>query len=289
MRYINTADFEPPEDWIRQAEEALREIAALPPAERAKAITKRSEIWRALKPRLMALSHDKCWYCESKDLRSDNAVDHFRPKNNVKGSTRFPLVDEHPGYWWLAFDYTNYRFSCTLCNSIRRDTDGTTGGKQDYFPLLDEARRCCDPNGILDDEQPVLLDPTRVLDVGALCFDDAGKAAPRAKRLAESDSTYRQWEDRAAESIRFYHLNHHAIVEARYSRIRHVRRIANNADKSLDRMLRNEPAAETAAQAWLVELRQAASPESEYSAAVISILRGMRETSAAAKAVLDTL
>jgi hypothetical protein len=289
MRYIDTADFEPPEDWIRQAEEALRDIAALTPAERAKAINKRNELWKALKPGLMALSDDKCWYCESKDLRSDNAVDHFRPKNNVKGSERFPLVDDHPGYWWLAFDYTNYRFSCTLCNSIRKDLDGTTGGKQDYFPLMDEERRCIDRDGNLEEEQPVLLDPTRVLDVGALCFDDAGKAAPRAKRLAESDAAYRQWEDRASESIRFYHLNHHAIVEARYSRIRYIRRVANKADKSLDRMQRNVAGAEAEVQGWLEELKQAISPKSEYSAAVISILKGMRETSAAAYAVLDTL
>src|SRR5882724_5509637 len=110
---------------------------------RHQAINKKSSVWRAAEEALRLASYNKCWYCESLQERSDKPVDHFRPKNNVieaKG---------HPGYWWLAFDWKNYRYSCTYCNSKRRDVDGgTEGGKQDHFPILpppQHARSATDP------------------------------------------------------------------------------------------------------------------------------------------------
>jgi hypothetical protein len=54
-------------------------------------------------------------------------------------------------------------------------------------------------------------------------------------------------------------------------------------------MEKKVPGAEAEAERWLAELMQATQPESEYSAAVICILKGMRETSAAALAVLEAL
>ena len=101
------------------------------------------------------LSDDKCWYCESKQIRLDRHVDHYRPKNSVAECA------DHPGYWWLAFRSYNYRYSCTYCNSRRVDQrSGQAGGKADHFPLRDESRRAFSPDDPIDDEQPTLLDPT---------------------------------------------------------------------------------------------------------------------------------
>src|SRR5262245_27764752 len=142
------------------------------PAMRSKEIGKHQKVWTSLKEVLRDLSHGKCWYCESVDPRSDNAVDHYRPKGNVKDSD-----PPHDGYWWLAFDRDNYRFSCTYCNSIR-NSDKTSGGKQDYFPLWEESKRARSADDDLDDELPLLLDPTNPADVGLIAFAEDGSVGP---------------------------------------------------------------------------------------------------------------
>ena len=92
-----------PEGWTGRAEAALQAVSdAAPGKDRSKALGDHQQVWKELKGPLQALSHNKCWYCESKNLRSDNAVDHFRPKGNVRN-----VVPPHDGYWWLAFDWKN--------------------------------------------------------------------------------------------------------------------------------------------------------------------------------------
>ena len=53
----------------------------------------------------------KCCYCERKrDLKREPDIEHFRPKAKVTEDA------EHPGYWWLAYDWKNLFFSCRTCN-----------------------------------------------------------------------------------------------------------------------------------------------------------------------------
>jgi len=53
----------------------------------------------------------KCCYCERKrEPKREPDIDHFRPKGGV---TEDP---EHPGYWWLAYEWSNLYFSCKPCN-----------------------------------------------------------------------------------------------------------------------------------------------------------------------------
>lgn len=153
--------------WFDRAEQAFEEVKTLVDEGADKkaisdAIKASSSIWRELKDVLKEVGHKKCWYCESRDDRSDNAVDHYRPKNRVA-----ECGDEHPGYWWLAFAWENYRYACTYCNSRRKDQEGgTAGGKHDHFPIWDETRRSSDCNSSeeIDEEQPLLLDPARQSD-----------------------------------------------------------------------------------------------------------------------------
>src|SRR6202035_4546646 len=114
-------------------------------------------------PVLAAMSHQKCWYCEARQIRSDNAVDHFRPKSV---------------YPWLAFSYLNYRFSCTYCNSVRKNPEtGETEGKGDKFALFNEGQRAtCEEE--LDQERVMLLDPCSATDCAALDFRLDGTACP---------------------------------------------------------------------------------------------------------------
>lgn len=89
---------------------------------RNKFIDDHSLHWGKLKPWLEALSLGKCWFSEAKELFSHYDVEHFRPKKEAKvldGTVR-------DGYWWLAFDYTNFR----LCGNVGNRKKGG------WFPLI---------------------------------------------------------------------------------------------------------------------------------------------------------
>jgi uncharacterized protein (TIGR02646 family) len=270
MRYIHLSKIEKDisSDWLRRARDALDQVKAAPEAERANAVNAHKTLWQNLKELLRSASYGKCWYCESIDDRSDNAVDHFRPKNRVAECTD----PGHSGYWWLAFDWRNYRFSCTYCNSYRKSTAGA-GGKQDHFPLWREERRAKRPDDPLDDEQPLLLDPTRVADVAEITFDDDGRAVP-----ARTKEGNRYSFERASRTIETYHLNHPLIVERRAELMRKVRKYLADADKFFRKLDGGDISAETAYECRLQDVYHAFIQEAEYSAAVRATVGSKRAT-----------
>jgi hypothetical protein len=277
MRYVAIQDLRPEPAWIRAAADAAKAVRDAKPEDRSKVINDHDDVWGLFKDALRSLSHGKCWYCESIDARSDNAVDHYRPKGNVKGAK-----PPHHGYWWLAFEWKNYRFSCTYCNSIRKSAK-TVGGKQDYFPLWDETSRAQTELDSIDDELPLLLDPTKVTDVQLIAFSEDGGVGP-----AVDETNGREYKG-AEESTLRYHLRHPTIVERRMERLRVVRQWIDDADRQLSRYVRTkEPFALSTAETRLRDIRDAVSPEAEYSAAVKHLLAGLIE-SVAAKKVLQSL
>ena len=199
MRYVHRAGLRVPNGWLGRAARATRAVAngADPNAY--------SEVWRELKDKLAILHHDKCWYCEVPIDRSDNAVDHFRPKGRVHDAAR-----EHRGYRWLAFDKANLRYACTFCNSKRKGVDGQTGGgKGDRFPLLDESKRVYN-QGPIGGEDPVLLDPCTFRDSMLLgCRMENGRPC-----AATEDPIDKR---RAEESIEIYHLHHEPTCKRRHA------------------------------------------------------------------------
>lgn len=116
---------------------------------------------------LNILFHNKCAYCEGKITNTGPIdVEHFRPKGRIEGELN------HPGYWWLATEWTNLLASCIDCNRGRNQTllaseDGhqlTQGerlsGKHDHFPVAGlRASSSTDDHG---QEDPLLIDPTCV-------------------------------------------------------------------------------------------------------------------------------
>ena len=164
MRYTDIRKVALPDGWEAQAEEARNAVKAIAPEGRPEAISKRSGLWAALKQPLADVSHEKCWYCETRRVRDDCAVDHFRPKS-ARSS------DNHNGYWWLAFDYRNFRFSCKYCNEVRIDPETSRrGGKGSSFPLLEGGIRATGPDDNLEVERCALLDPSREGDAQLLGF-----------------------------------------------------------------------------------------------------------------------
>lgn len=114
-----------------------------------------------VKAALEELFHGKCAYCESDILAAfDWDVEHFRPKGRVAER------EDHPGYYWLAYNWENLFPSCQHCNQNRKDRPlwedsalGSAAGKLDQFPLADESTRALGPASDLATEKRLLIDP----------------------------------------------------------------------------------------------------------------------------------
>lgn len=280
MMYIDLQLIEQfkPAGWDEQATEAANDVAAARPQNRSAEVSKRSQIWRDLKQALRSASHSKCWYCESIESRSDNAVDHYRPKNAVAE------CPGHDGYWWLAFDKTNYRFCCTFCNSRRVDQNtGQTGGKAGCFPLRDESHRAKTPQCNLLDEEPMLLDPINPADPGFLWFEETGRSVPHPV-CGTNNKGYLFL--RATTSIELYHLNHTDVVERRKALCRWIRRRVEEADRYYRKYGSGDRTARQAFEDAIGELRSCLAQEAEYSAAAKSMLMGLRATYPVVEVVL---
>jgi uncharacterized protein (TIGR02646 family) len=108
-------------------------------------------IYRAkeVKVALRKAQHDKCCFCESKVTHiSPGDIEHFRPKAAFRQSPGGPL--QRPGYFWLAYEWSNLFFCCQLCNQRF---------KQNLFPLRRASSRARSRHDDLAAEQPLLINP----------------------------------------------------------------------------------------------------------------------------------
>ena len=112
----------------------------------------------------------KCAYCE-RIYKLD--VEHYRPKGEVRDENNNIVqvanyagaMIDHPGYYWLCYEWSNLLPSCITCNR--------EGGKNSKFPAIHhyESRPVFNPPPTLDynaclvntnpllTEQPYLLNP----------------------------------------------------------------------------------------------------------------------------------
>jgi hypothetical protein len=173
-------------------------------------------MWRedAIRDRLIALIGEKCWYCETRFVRSPYHVDHYRPKSVVIGEA------ERRGYWWLAYDPANYRLACHHCNSggARYGSTSAGPGKGARFPLL--GQRASEGES-LDGELPVLLDPVVAEDAELVGFDGQGYARRRPERPYSDDEVTRGL-CRVDETVRMLALNSDLLTESRSTLIDRV-------------------------------------------------------------------
>jgi uncharacterized protein (TIGR02646 family) len=108
----------------------------------------------------MRLQHNKCAYCE-RELETAHELDieHFRPKNRVQPWPEAPIPHSNgrpDGYYWLAYEITNYFVACKPCNS---------GLKRDYFPIAGKAGKEHQRIDSLDAvEKPLLIFPMGLKD-----------------------------------------------------------------------------------------------------------------------------
>ena len=151
--------------WRDSASQAMKNLVSL--YKPGQDVELQEVLYQEAKPFLLSLSNGKCAYCESPIAANQPGdVEHYRPKGRIRDENgkvvKFKFQDdevEHPGYWWLAYDWRNLLPSCTDCNRRRRHgQDGASAGKGDYFAV--RGQRAALPSDDLDQEQALLLDPT---------------------------------------------------------------------------------------------------------------------------------
>lgn len=167
-----------PNGWSKVYTGRVSQVSALATHDLRSAYIKKNNSWGLLKKMLANASGYKCWYCEAKSPRASFDVDHFRPKLGITVDG-VKLVD-HDGYYWLAYEWWNFRLSCQRCNRPEKDDGGTLHGKANEFPIQDESQRCKLPTASLTTESPRLLDPCVEVDCDFLAHGIDGEVKPAA-------------------------------------------------------------------------------------------------------------
>ncbi len=207
MVFIDISNFAPDDQWALNAWLLNAELYRLESlTEKHRLIDENRLFWSEIKNQVPF--NDKCWFSEAKESVSLYEIEHFRPTKATRRSksvlkvlhtfTEASRIDWTRatnywggGYWWLAFDYTNYRNCGHKVNSK----------KGVRFPLKDQSPIAYRYEDDYSAEEVILLDPTKRGDPSLLTFDPDGKARPT---IIDADS-YEHL--RAIASIDIYGLN----------------------------------------------------------------------------------
>jgi hypothetical protein len=144
------------------------------------------DLWKEYKAVFSQAQYGKCGYCEAQVIGGQHGdVEHFAPKgevweldenapgseipylSSVKGRKHIVVCEQ--GYWWLAYDWSNYLLSCAICNE---------SWKGAIFPVLRKPRKV--PPSKRAREVPGMLNPFGDVDPGEhLRFSDLGQVEAR--------------------------------------------------------------------------------------------------------------
>lgn len=239
------------DDWLAKSKKLVTEMAELDAAgkrdERNALIDANSGHWGALKEWLLALSGGKCWFSEVRELYSHYDVEHFRPKKEAKALDGA----ERDGYWWLAFDYMNFR----ACGNVGNRKKGG------WFPLQQGSLCSTYAAPCEESEARYLLDPIDDDDVSLIAFDEEGKviSAPGASNWDQQ---------RVQETVKRLKLNEHVpLAEARRKVWQRVDGLIEDFHKAKARCgAGNNPAAKATLKVVCGHIRQMTNPAAELSA-----------------------
>ena len=264
MIYIDLLGNPPSQDLINEGENLTRQLMAVSPADRAKFIDDHHEYWGKLKSHYSDLSHGKCWYSEAEDIASEYHMDHFRPKNKTIALTKncdIKTTNNAEPYWWLAFNWTNYRFSASVPNT----------SKNSYFPLQ-PGSPVAKNEAELAQEWPGLLDPTDQYDVSLIAFGIDGKVYPACEDMNSWDA------NRVVLSVRVYGLDHISLVDKRKeiqqtckTKIEFIKKAQREYAKTRSPVFRDM------LKQYMSELREMTKPTSEMSSVARNYVRNDSE------------
>ena len=264
MIFIDLFGNPPSQELIDEGAELTRQLMALSEEDRDAFIEKNKTYWGKLKEHYKKLSSGKCWYTEAIDISSHYHMDHFRPKKETKAlKTRcsIPTGNNSEAYWWLAFDWENYRYSSSIPNT----------SKNAYFPLK-VGTPIAHNKAELSEEWPGLIDPTDPNDVMLIAFNEAGEVCPAC--------TYdNDWHSiRVRLSIRVYDLNNISLVEAR-------KQIQNQCETKIRKLINvrkaypdtNSSEFRKVFRECILDLRSMIQPEAELSSVARNYIRNYPE------------
>jgi uncharacterized protein (TIGR02646 family) len=204
-----------------------------------------------VKVALEKLFDNKCAYCETGGFAGFSwDVEHFRPKGSVAEDP------SHPGYYWLAYTWTNLYPSCVFCNQRRKDqrtfddpVPGPATGKLDQFPVADERNRARTPDDPLAAEEPRLVDPCDDPPELHLSFDATGSVSAR------------EGSPKGETTIRVFGLKRKRLRDAR-------RAVLATVSELIEQLVEHGTPKDTATQVVLTVLSR---PQRQYSAVVSAI------------------
>lgn len=186
----------PPVTLRTRGQQAMRDLcAAYDRGERRFDFDRSIYAAPAVKITLQTAQHGKCAFCESKFTHVGYGdVEHFRPKAAFQQRAKDKLV--RPGYYWLAYEWSNLFFSCQLCNQ---------SFKRNLFPLRNPRQRARIHRDDLQVERPLLLDPSMVDPETILSFREETVYAISGNHLGRT-------------TIHVFGLNRKELLEARRER-----------------------------------------------------------------------
>lgn len=277
MIYINPADISLPQSWMQLARQLTKQLKGLNADQRAGFIAAHREDTWAGPDVLKALrgpAGNKCWYSEAPLEGADPNVDHFRPKGRVVEIDCQTLEKTgvlHKGYWWYAFEPSNFRLSSMHANQRRVD-ETTAGGKADFFPVQGERAAELTEWALLN-ELVLPLDPCSQSDVALLWFDPDGNPAFASWRRTPSDLEAL----RVKITVWLFHLDKKEIAERRRGYLDEIRADLKNADVQYKiwQMQPNSPdiRAKQAFDRYIDQVKQKLAPTSPFAGAKRSAVR----------------
>ncbi len=264
MIFIDLFGNPPSQELIDEGSELTRQLKTLPVEQRNDFIEKHADYWRKLKEHYIKLSYGKCWYTEAKEVASNYHMDHFRPKKQpkelkreIKENCEIETVTSAEAYWWLAFDWKNYRLAASIPNT----------SKGVYFPLKTGT------SAIKEGEDTSLewcglLDPTDVHDVSLIAFGIDGKVYPSCLDMNSWDAK------RVALSVRVFNLDHITLVDAR-KEIQQTCKTKIEMIKNAQREYAqtNSPGYRKLLKEYIMDLRDMTKPTAELSAVARNYIR----------------
>ncbi|RYF85173.1 MAG: hypothetical protein EON98_07300 [Chitinophagaceae bacterium] len=190
------------------------EIAALKKMTQAQLVTYayKSSLYGSpeVKNKLKELQKDKCCFCEARISHvSHGDVEHFRPKAGWMQQEKDKLAK--PGYYWLAYDFSNLFLSCQICNQKY---------KKNYFPLADPSKRAKTHKEKLSGEKALIIDPGK---------DNPSKFLSFNKEFAVPVNN----NPKGIETIKRTGLNRKEILKDRSEYLEILQQLANIARNNL--------------------------------------------------------
>lgn len=225
MIFIDYSFFRPSKKWKVKSKKNLKQLSPFHLAgnftDRDRKIDGRQYVWSEIKSQIILATVNKCWFSEATSDIAHLHIEHFRPKKKV---VVLPLklscveqrnAEERNCYWWLTFNYKNFRICGQIVNSY----------KGNYFPLRVGSAVCHSWNSSVKIEEPILIDPTISTEVDLLTFDINGVPIPSSVNPLSHEYL------RARISIEVYGLKDALLHEARQRKLADLKILINKVNR----------------------------------------------------------